>query len=230
MTEAVTYVIVGYTTTQLPEKMLAGLTPEFYGKAGTKDPELIQKQIQEKREAWNAETANMPYTGTFSSVHIAIPSQEEAVEFVADGRKPFGTKACITSNVVSLLATKFKDAWNPNSPQVGKQKVIFLGFNTRNFLKMLGIESTMPWTGMKAPAPLGLWYGNSDHRDIEDAVLPKDYKHDWKTVVNARKIGLAGESLEKYEQVFAAWHGPGMNAKQDVLVTLTLAQQLGFFN
>ncbi len=226
-TEMADKIFVGFTTRAVPENLLKTLMPEFQGRAGTADKEKIAKQIQDKEEAWKVEAANMPYTGTFDSVHLIVPAKELAVTFKHDGRQPFGDKPSISQLTRNFLLKHFKGAWSNEANYRGEHDAIFVGFNPRRFLKMFGIECSLP--RVDKPLPLSLWYGNSDHRDIEEALMPKDFKLlDWSTVIRARSDGMTGDDLEKYNAILSGWSGPGSNAEQDANIAMMMASQLGF--
>jgi hypothetical protein len=220
-------IFVGYTTRPVPDEILKDLMPKFEGRSGTKDEEKIKEQIAEKEAKWKEDCADMPYTGTFDAVHIVVPCKELSVTYKSDGRQPFGEKPSVSAQVRAFLMKHFKDVWGNEMNSRGTDEAIFVGFNPRRFLKMLGIECSLPEVGK--PCPAELWFGNSEHRDIEEAVMPKDFKLlDWKTVIARRRLGLDDDVQKDFDELFEDWDGPGADPEQDVAIAITMATQLGF--
>ena len=104
-------------------------------------------------------------------------------------------------------------------------EVIFIGFRTKLFIKMLGIECSLPANqpqvdGKPDPQrlnvlPLAMWYGNNDHRDLENAAKSSDFALDWNQVLQLRGIENEG------------WEGPGTDTKAELSIATELAAQLG---
>lgn len=220
-------IFVGYRT-----QVIAGyeaLMPEFNGNAGTKDPEKIAEQIADKKAKWLLNAADQAYTGTFAEVHLLIPSLEKSFSFKAEGRGGDTGKPMVCRAVRDTLLKLFPNAWADNLHSESRKEVeaAFVGFEPRVFLKMLGLECTLPVHN--CPLPVSLWYNNSDHRDVTKAVMPEDFKGlDWELVTKIRRIGLTGEDLVKYDALFKDWKGPGACAEQDAKIAWLLSGQLGF--
>ena len=234
-------IFVGYRL-----KKAAGINfpvPDFQPSQSCKHDDAKAKNVAEQKAKYEAGQAGMPYTGTFDEVHIRMPGLEvEPKTYKSEGRGPGSKKPSIGSAVAALLMKYYglkrddkgeivdPGVWsNDLFPSKGEPRAIFVGFEPRTFLKVLGIECSLPL--YSAPRlPLGLWYGNSDHRDIGEAVLPTgDCKLlDFSTVVVARKAGLAGEDLKAYDEVFDKWEGPGHDPQRDVEAAMLWAVQLGF--
>lgn len=218
-------IFVGYKTAVVSG--FEELMPTFEGRAGTKDPEKIAEQIAEKKNAWLQDAPNSPYTGTLSEVVLAVPSLGKMVTFKAEGRGPGTAKPAVCVAARNIILEWFPDEWpNETHPVYSKVNVAICGFATRTFIKMLGIECSLPQN--KCPLPPPLWYSNSDHRDIGEAVMPTGFTVGWPTVIKARRVGLSAVDLEKYNKTFEGWDGPGNNCEQDVKVALLMADQLGF--
>jgi len=216
-------IFVGYTTSTLPDEMLKDLMPEFEGRKGTTDAEKIAQQIKDKQEQWKDEAANQPYTGTFGTVHLLIPDKKVATTYRAEGRYPFGDKPSVSSQLRATLLKHFPKAWPNEANYRGEHVAIFVGFGMRRFLKMLGTECSLT----KDKLPLAMWYGNSEHRDIQEAVMPKEFKSlGWKTVFARRREAV--EDKDKYDKLVAGWDGPGTNPERDAMIAMVLASQLGF--
>ena len=228
-------VFIGYSTRVVPD--VERLMPEFESRAGTKDEDKKKVQITEKQEAWKRDAKNMPYTGTFDKVHIAIqpdPHEEDpelkrgkVVTYDSASRYPFGTRTAVSRMVGSLLLRYFPTAWSDDIVSKSIPKAVFIGFNPRRFLKMLGIECSLPT--IRKTLPAGLWYGNSDHRDIGEAVIPRDFPLlGWSTMLRRRREGLNEEDTAKYDAVIKDWTGPGNDPEQDVKIAIVFAVQLNF--
>jgi hypothetical protein len=98
------------------------------------------------------------------------------------------------------------DAGAPRHP-------IFLGFDPRTFLKMLGLECSTAG----APLPPSVWYATTLHRDVAEALMPAEFKHvplAW--VLKRRGIAVPG------------WERPGVDPELDARVVVNAADQLGF--
>jgi len=213
-------IFVGYTC--VLAKGATDLQPEFTGKTGTKDEEKIAQQIIDQREAWNQKAAQQPYTGTFGSVYLIDPKLKFAGEFLPKPDLP------VERQVVDWLLDKdrYEQAWPFDTHQRYEPTVVFVGFDSRKFLKMLGINCSMPSLNCSVPAPL--WYGNTDHRDIEEACIPREFKSTitMDVVLKARRAGLGPRDLKKYDKAVNGWKGPGHNAKQDANIAFALGAQL----
>jgi hypothetical protein len=171
------------------------------------------------------------YLSTFDEVHILIPSKKKAVTYKSEGREPGGAKPPICLAVRAFILKFFPNAWHNDTNHDGKRpEAIFMGFDPRFFLKLLGLECSLPLFGQ--PLPAGMWFGNSEHRDITEAVLPKTESKglDWELLIRARRLGLKDESLSRYDQIFQGWPGPGTHPEQDAIIAMTLASQLGFLS
>lgn len=222
-------IFIGYELRTVPN--VEELMPEFSGRTGTNDPEKIAEQIRVAKENWKLEAQCTPYTGTLAKVSIIIPSKEKAVIYDSTGRLPFkGPKTSVALATKQFIIKLFQGAWgNDIAGSHGSPKAVFVGFRPKLFLKILGIELTLPVTA--SPAPTEMWYGNTDHRDIEEAVKPKDFKFiDWPMVIKARRAGLSGEDAEKFDALFAGWEGPNQSAEKDASIAVLLAGQLGWLD
>ena len=66
-------------------------------------------------------------------------------------------------------------------------------------------------------APLGLWYSNSDYRDIESVMFAGNTHHSWSLLLQRR--GLS--------EKFASWKEPHQDLEQDIALITDLAAQIG---
>lgn len=228
--------IVAYRTQLVP-----GLQPvmadELQPPANFKHADAIEKwraeQLPKLEAKFQAECAQQPYTATFAEVQIADLHNERKGKWVyrAPNNEEGKQAACLA--IRSWLLKEYPDAWpHTTHPDRRVPAAIFVGFNPRLFLKILGIECSLPAhqpmdaDGKPDPKklnvlPLSMWYPNSDHRDIEEAVKPADFKYlPWNVVLEAR--GLLPE--------FKDWKAPGVNVTMDLKLATRLAAQLGMLN
>jgi hypothetical protein len=215
--------IVGYRT-----RLVDGAAPPEFtcSDRRLKDEKKIQDNIDKQAEAWDEEAKNQPYTGTFDEVFIVDPSNEAHQSWKYKGREPGSGKSPICASVASWILANHETAFSDDLTNHKQPEVIFVGFGMRRFLKILGLECSLP-RGDRSRVPVSMWFGNSDHRDVENAVKPSDFKFlDWATVIAARRPA-DDEEAGKYDEVTADWAGPGHSPAGDVLVALEFCGQLG---
>ncbi len=217
-TMPVAKIIIGYKT-----RLVAGvdkITPEFKANAGYKDAAKIQADIEEKKAAYLAGAKDMPYTGTFDEVFIVDGTHEKIVLYRYDE-----TKAPISVRVMTFLNKYYPNGWLDDTHGRKQPEAIFVGFDPRTFLKILGLECSMP--AINKRAPLGMWYTNADHRDIGEAMLPKEFKGlSYAQVLKLRRPVVPAEA-KKWDDLTEGWAGPGANAEKDALIAVEIASQLG---
>ncbi len=223
---AVAKIFIGYRTRLVPgiEKTL----PEFKAPANYKDPAKIEADIRERKEAFLAGAKDMPYTGTFDEVYMIDQKNRKPLLYSSQASDA-GEKPPVAVRVRNYLDKHFPNAWgNDGVIRKGPPKAIVIGFDPRTFLKMLGLECSLPSVGK--PCKLGLWYSNTDHRDITEAVLPKDFKG--LTLPYALKFRrpVDGETAKKWDDWMADWPGPGVFPEKDAKIACELAYQLGFLD
>lgn len=199
-------------------------TPEFKAAANVKDPLKIQAQIAAKHADFMASLAGVPYTGTFDEVRIYDQKTKDTVKFKY--RAPDSGKSAACLAIRSWLLKRHPAAWPHSTDRPGKPEAIFIGHDMRTFIKILGIECSLPANQPQAGGkpdplksnalPLSMWYGQSDHRDIFEAVNPKP-GIPWGVVLQVRDIVAEG------------WTGPGTNVEQDLTIATQFAAQLGMF-
>jgi hypothetical protein len=215
-------IFVGYETVFSGRSLTE---PEFKPKANLKDEAKIAADIEEKREAWHRDLARMPYTAVFKEVRLFDQTTGQVITFKKRGKGRQSAELAIRQWLLKLHPTAWPNTTNPR----GVPEVVFVGFHPKLFLKILGIECSLPANqprledGSPDPEqnnalPLSLWYGHSDYRDIEEAVWPKDAggKTLWDIVFDNRGIKRP-----------EGWNGPGFNAAEDLKLTLEFAGQLG---
>lgn len=223
-----TKLIVGYTTQIHSEEVFDMLRPEIVASKSCKTDEAIAKDIEERTKAFRANAHNLPYLGTFKSVTIASPTQELIANWDIVGREPGGKKQPICIAVAGWLLKHFPKAWSKEVVTSEKPEVLFIGFNPRLFVKMLALECTLPVHAK--PLPPKMWYGTSDYRDIETAILPDDCKPLTLPAVLKRRRPIDEKSAKLWDQQMKSWTAPGVDSKLDVWLVTELAAQLGFLN
>jgi hypothetical protein len=217
-------VFVGFRTR--PVDNLQELTPAFEPSRNLRDPELIRADLEKKQAHFAAVARDQPYTGTFDEVFLIDGKNRRPLQYLhaADGSKP-----PVSVRVRDYLLSAYPDAWTWDTHDVRRPTVVFIGFNPRLFLKMLGIECSLPRVGK--PCPPRMWYGNSDHRDILEAVLPRDFEKSLTLpVVLKCRRPLDPEDAAKWDALLDGWHGPHVQPERDARLSLELAAQLGFLS
>ena len=214
----------------LSDKYIAGLEipPSYKGNAKE------APWVDNKRTEWMAAIGETPYLATFDEVSILVPSKHKGVILKSEGRAPGGKKPPICVAVRNFLLGKemFPKAWSEDTHPGGirNPEAAFMGFNPRLFLKILGLECSLPVHD--CPLPAEMWYGNTDHRDIAEAVMPATdcgrLRGDWEFIVQARRLGLKDDHLKEYDAIVAGWTGPGKDPDKDARLACEWAVQLGF--
>lgn len=212
-----TKIVVAYTT-KLVDNYEA-LLPDFEGRSGTKDTAKIAQQIADKKQAFEAAALQTPYLCTFAEVHLF--ANNAPVRFAATKDRP------ISADVGAWLIKNYSSAWPLDIMEVPKKPVIFLGFAPRLFLKILGLECSMP--PISAALPPSLWFGNSDHRDIETALIPTEHKKELNLLKVLRRRRPAGDDGLKWDAMLEGWQEPGHDPLADLRICTEVAAQLGFF-
>lgn len=212
-------ILVGWRTR--PVDNVETLLPTFKPPSNYKNEDKIKEYLAEKKAEFLAMAKDQPYTGTFAEVYLLDTGPSKNTGHWLDTDRPYtgkGPKPPVCVTVRNWILKRYPNAWpDDTNPGSRKPEVVFLGFEPRNFLKMLGLECSLPW--INKPLPAAMWYGNTDHRDIAEACIPKDYAKtlDWATVFKVRGI------IPK-----EGWTGPGQDPTEDVRLILELGTQLGF--
>lgn len=208
MTTATPKILVGYTTRPGLDEPYS---PTFTPPANYKDLAKIAEWQQQRQAEWPAEATYYPYVSTFNEVFMAVigPGLRDVGKWSYRPKDSGKQPICLAMKI--WLMKFFGEAWTTGSGA----RPIFIGFDPRSFLKMWGLECSMP--GNNSPLPLSVWYGTSLHRDIGDALLPSEYKHIPLTQV------LKWRGIEAPN-----WKGPGADPELDVRVATQAAEQLGF--
>ena len=220
-------IFVGYRLRPIPD--VEKWMPEFAAPSNYKDEAKIKDYIEAKKEEFATAAAGLPYLATFEDVCLIDPQSEKALRF--EYVDPTSNKQSVAVRVRNYLLKAYPKAW-ANAAHYDPSRLpgaIFIGFDPRRFLKVLGLECSLPT--VDKPCPLRLWYGNADHRDIEEAVCPKDFAP-WlniKTVLKMRRP-IDPNAIEHWDTITKDWTEPGHNAQQDAMLSIELATQLGFLS
>lgn len=222
-------IFVGYT--MKPREGVEALMPQFTHNKGTKDEDKQRQQIEEKKARWLEGVSDTPYLAELDTVCLAIPrgANSPAKTYKAAGRGGDSGKPSLAKAVRAFLVKEYPtERWPALEDTRAERPAMFVGFNPRLFLKTLGLECCSSLN--KAPLPLGMWYGNTDHRDLAEALIPTKECKDmvtWHTVKLFYRIGLGGEQLAQYDKLMEGWNGPGLDAEKDVAVALYFGARLG---
>lgn len=222
-------ILVGFELQLRPDLMPVPQWDEPKSYSGAK---LMEWRDNKQAELLDAVSAQ-PYTATFKTVTLFDARREADKQskftWKAEGRGPGEGKLSIALAVRAKLLELYPDTWpySLGAASDPSSRVVFVGFQTRLFLKVLGIECSLPENQVGAPGesyvlPLSMWYDNhANHRDIEHAVIPSDYSKylTWDVVLQSRGL----------RESFADWNGPLQNAEQDLSLSTVLAAQLGMF-
>lgn len=195
----------------------AGSMPEFKD-IGGKNPRDAASQERE----WLAEFARGPFGGTMTRVMLIDPVGNVAQEFKLDKAvyRPKGFPAKqpvpVAIQVAGWLEKHYaKTLAKDLAAELGKQgkgSLSFVGFEPRRFIKHLGLECSR----LGYPPRLGLWYANSDHRDIGSALMPEPFNKQFELDAALQLFQLHGPGFE-----------PGKNARNDAILSLRIALKLG---
>lgn len=219
--------IVGYRMRVRSEEELETCTPEFEANRSLKDPVKIAEDIAKKRTVFLQQASMKPYLGTFDAVQIVDPVNKQIGTWNSTDRKPFGPKPPICLAIRQWLLAHYPNAWDGDVMDTSPPRVMFLGFKPRIFLKMLGLECSLPEYGQ--PLPLRMWYGVTGYRDIESAIAPDEPKEIAVPLEAALRFRrpIGAEDAAKWAGWLDKWNGPGLDPALDVLITAEVAAQLG---
>lgn len=207
--------------------------PAFADVVFVPDPAKKPEANAKDKEKFQAKAAVTPYLATFDQVYLFAPYGKSAAGDIFSSKSPEVADVQMCRNVRDWLLTRYPTAWADELfvPRAAP-KAVFVGFNPRLFLKILGLECSLP--GNNCPLPISMWYDNTDHRDLEEAVAPSKecglIAGDWPLLARARGMGLKGSDLEKYNQAVKDWKGPGYDVLKDMCIAITWAKELGFLD
>jgi hypothetical protein len=229
------YLITAYKTKPLASELIDSLKPAFEADKRLSDPLKIAADLKAKEDAYLTEAARQPYTSTFDEVFLVDPVGVQKPLWLKY-RIPGGPKPPVCVAVREWLLSHYPGSWLEDW-QTGVAKsgvgvvpvrVIFVGFNPKLFLKLLGEECSLP--EINQPLPPRMWYGTSDHRDVEEAICPEICKRLTLEMALKRRRPAAEEAAQKWDAVLKDWKGPGHDVQKDALLVTQLWFQLGFFS
>lgn len=208
MNAAIPKIVLGYRTRAV--ELAEPFVPEFSPPANYKDRAKIDEWLDQRKAEWAETSLTYPYLSTFDEVFIAViaPGIREVGKW--SYRAPDSGKQPVCLALKTFLTKFFGSAWDG-----GGTKPVFLGFDPRTFLKIWGLECSMPANA--SPLPPAVWYGTTNHRDVAEALLPAEFKSvplAW--VLKHRGIEVPG------------WQRPGLDPELDARVVVVAAEQLGF--
>ena len=219
---AVTKIVVGYRTRAAAD--LDKNLPEFKAPSNYKDSGKIAADIADRQAVFKAGAKDMPYTGTFDEIHLVDPKNNKVMTWTHKASEEEG-KPSPAVRARNFLHKYYPTAWNDDTHGRKQTEVVFLGFDPRTFLKLLGLECSMPVVGKRCH--LSMWYSNADHRDIGEAVIPKDFKGLTLPYVLKFRRPVEPERMKLWDSIMVGWTGPGEWPEKDALITIELATQLG---
>lgn len=210
MTPASPKIVVGYKTR--PAELAEPFVPEFTPPANYKDAAKIAEWTAAKQAEWAETSLSYPYLATFDEVFAVVlaPGVKEVAKW--SYRPPGSGKPPVSMAVQTFLMKFFRGVWEATERGA---KPIFLGFDPRTFLKIWGLECSLPANA--SPLPPAVWYGTNQHRDVGEALLPSEFKFvplPW--VLKHRGIDAPG------------WEKPGVDPELDARIATIAAEQLGF--
>lgn len=200
---------VGYETRVRPDIQI----PEFKPQDRLVDEAAKARDIERQREKFLREVGQSVYTAQLHRVCIAeVAADPSAGKLLDTG---VGDEKSVIESTIEFLGEHYSEAWGSRSEAL-ENIVTFYGFNPKLFLKLLGIGGAI--YGMAVP--IGLWYENRDHRDLENALLPSDCKPAGWTLQQA----IA--QLYKVSLPRPDW-SPLQNAEEDATLAAMVAVRLG---
>jgi len=219
---------VGYSTRP---SGTAVAPPEFPPPPGVKDAARAAAYADECRAQFAADAKNLPYAGTFDEVFLVDPQNRDeaqpeltklrALQFKWSADKG---KAAVSSRVAAYLRRYYRGAW-PEDGGKPTLRVVFYGFEPRTFLKLLGLECSLP--GLGPPLRPEAWYNTSDYVDLGEAVCPREFKGLTLPYALRCRRPAADDAGRHWDELIKNWKGPGVNPHQDVGIAVELAAQLG---
>jgi len=210
--------IVGYTMVKLPgtDEFLKDIKDSVKAPANYKDPMKIQEYVEKETQKRIETASRSPYLGTFGKVYLMDTSvTPTGLHFWAcEKRAPFGSQPSMCSTIAAFLKSKWPEAFDNNSTLTfQKSEIMFVGFEIKRFLKVLGLECSMP--GVNTPLPPVLWYGSDAGRDVGEMIAPKSLNVDLSLALKSRGFWRQG------------WE-PCENAEDDMRLSVEILTQLNF--
>lgn len=176
---------------------------------------IVGYSMRPSQEA--ADPGGMPYTGTFAEVFLADPRHESVNHWIWSEERQSGAKPPIAQSVAGWILKRYPDAWEHDVAARHREvDVLFVGFNPARFLKILGIECSMP--PINKPLPIGMWVDGRHCCNIGRLVVPSEHEDAMTLPAVLRQRGLAPAD---------GWIGPCRDAREDARLAAELATQVG---
>jgi hypothetical protein len=218
------HIIVGYRTRLVADAR--ALMPDYVAPSNWKDKAKINEYIDGKQQEFLTAALEVPYTATLDQVFLVDTGNGRMIQwdFIADPNK-----ACVSVRVRNYLVNIYGKGWSEKEYKVSDPPFRIIGFNPRRFVKILGLECSMP--AIAKPLPLKMWYSNAGHRDIGKAILPKEFRDTLSLdkILRSRRP-TSDVARERWDKILEDWKGPHIHPEKDALLTVELATQLGFLN
>ena len=218
-------IFVGYSLKVIDD--IASLVAPVVDETNAADVAAHEKALKKLQD----HAGDNVYLSSLDRVVMTVRSGKLKLDFdSAESKSKVKVPVCV--QVQKWLLENFPNAWSPEvHAPYGLPAAYFIGFNPRRFVKTLGIDCSLPVNDVKLAA--GVWFSNSDHRNIEEAAMPStESKHiDWPVVFAARRRGLKGKDLARHDALINGWFeagGPGIDPERDVKIAMMLAGQLRF--
>lgn len=208
MNQTTPKIVLGYRTRPAENRPFS---PTFEPPGNYKDPAKIAEWQAQRLAEWPAQVTHYPYLSTFDDVFIVVVGKglREVGRWAYRAKDSGKQPVCLAMK--TFLMKFFEEEWTSG----GGNKPVFIGFDPRSFLKIWGLECSMPENAQ--PLPPQVWYGTNQHRDIGDALLPSEYK------------GVPLTEVLKWRGIEVPnWKAPGMDPELDARVVMIAAEQLGF--
>jgi hypothetical protein len=202
------------------------LMPDYEAPSNYKDKDKIAAYVESKQQEFLTAALEVPYTATFDQVFMVDTKYGKVIQWdhSAEPGKP-----SVSQRVRTYFVNIHGVGWSAKDYKVHNPPFRVIGFNPRRFLKMLALECSMPAIG--EPLPPKMWYSNAEHRDIGEAILPKDFRDTLsleKVLLMRRPVSYAAR--ERWDKVLEGWKGPHVHPEKDAWLTVELASQLGFMS
>lgn len=208
--------LVGYRTK--PVDNIKDLVPKFQAPANYKDKDKIDAYVAASEAEFMQSAHLNPYLGTLDYVVIVDKANERIGRWSSKGREKGSGQLPVCLAARAWLLKEYPEAWSSELvDRPTKPRAMFIAFEPRTFLKLLGIECSLPPNDN--PLPASMWYGNVDHRDITEAMIPREAAKfvTWSTVFTQRGI-----------KPKEGWVGPCVDPEEDVVLLTELASQVNF--
>lgn len=221
---------VGYRT-RLVEGIEANL-PEFKAPANYRDAEKIAQDLAEKKRAFLENAKDYPYVGTIDEIFLLDPYLKDGTDAKAKALQwkwhpPEDNKPRPAVRLRNYVTKHYPGAWATDLGVKKQTEVVFVGFDPRTLLKMVGLECSLPDVGK--PCPLGMWYGNSDHRDIGKAIVPDEYSKVLSVPYALQfRRPTDPDDATAWDALVKDWTGPGVTPQTDAMLAMEIANQMGF--